>query len=96
MDVSKAKEEVTVPLTDVPAVLCMTHAMCYYTVHGRTLRGNIVLLDTSNKHFSRRALIVGLSRATHGDHVHVATDEEAKIFLVERRRTLRAKRVLTP
>jgi len=95
VDVSKAKEEVTVPLADVPAVLRLTHAMCYYTVQGRTLRSNIVLLDTSNKNFSRRALIVGLSRATHGDHVHVATDKDAAIFLGERRRTLRAKRVIT-
>jgi len=95
VDVSKAKEEVTVTLADVPAVLRLTHAMCYYTVQGRTLRGNMVLLDTSNSNFSRRALIVGLSRATHGDHIHVANDEEAQIFLGERRRTLRAKRVLT-
>jgi len=95
VDVSKAKEEVTVPLADVPAVLRLTHAMCFYTVQGRTLRGNMVLLDTSNSNFSRRALIVGLSRATHGDHIHVANDEEAQIFLGERRRTLRAKRVLT-
>jgi hypothetical protein len=95
VDVSKAKEEVTVPLADVPAVLRLTHAMCYYTVQGRTLRGHTLLLDTSHPQFSRRALIVGLSRATHGDHVHVATDEDAKIFLGERRRTLKAKRVLT-
>ena len=95
VDVSKAKEEVTVPLADVPAVLRLTHAMCYYTVQGRTLRGHTLLLDTSHPQFSRRALIVGLSRATHGDHVHVATDDDARIFLGERRRTLKAKRVLT-
>lgn len=93
VDVSKAKEEVTVPLADVPAVLRMTHAMCYYTVQGRTLRGHTLLLDTGHPHFSRRALIVGLSRATHGDHVHVACDDDARIFLGERRRTV--KRVLT-
>ena len=95
VDVSKAKEEVTVPLADVPAVLRLTHAMCYYTVQGRTLRGHTLLLDTCHPQFSRRALIVGLSRATHGDHVHVATDDDARIFLGERRRTLKAKRVLT-
>jgi len=88
-------EEVTVPLADVPAVLRLTHAMCYYTVQGRTLRGHTLLLDTCHPQFSRRALIVGLSRATHGDHVHVATDDDARIFLGERRRTLKAKRVLT-
>jgi len=95
VDVSKAKEEVTVPLADVPAVLRLTHAMCYYTVQGRTLRGHTLLLDTCHPQFSRRALIVGLSRATHGDHVHVATDDDARIFLGERRRTLKANRVLT-
>ena len=95
VDVSKAKEEVTVPLADVPAVLRLTHAMCYYTVQGRTLRGHTVLLDTENPKFSRRALIVGLSRATHGSQVHLCTEKDAELFLGRRRRTVKANCVLT-
>ena len=72
-DVSIAKEEVTVPLDDVTHVLRLSHAMCFYTVQGRTFRDHTVLIDTSHTHVSRRALIVGLSRATNGRLVHVAT-----------------------
>ena len=78
--VSTAKEEVTVPLDDVAHVLRLTHAMCYYTVQGRTVRSHMVLLDTDHRHFSRRALIVGLSRATNGRLVHIPTEEEADVF----------------
>ena len=93
IDVSKAKQEVTVPLQDLPAVMRLTHAMCYYTCQGRTLEGNILLLDTDHPRFSRRALIVGLSRATHGKFVHVANSTEAEVFLGERRKVVRVKRV---
>ena len=59
-------EKVSVPLDEACAQLRLCHAMCYYTCHGRTVRDrHIVLLDTKHKHFSVRALIVGLSRATH-------------------------------
>ena len=95
VDVSKAKVEVKVPIADVPVVMRLTHAMCFYTVQGRTLRGHTVLLDTENPKFSRRALIVGLSRAVHGSQVHLCTEKDAELFLGRRRRTVKANRVLT-
>jgi hypothetical protein len=95
IDVSNAKKEVTVPLVDIPAVMRLTHAMCYYTVQGRTLQGHTLLLDTTHPNFSRRALIVGLSRATHGDRVHVASSQDAKTFVGERRKTIKARRVVS-
>ena len=94
VDVNKAKKEVTVPLADIPAVMRLTHAMCYYTVQGRTLRDHTLLLDTSHVNFSGRALIVRLSRATHGKFVHVATDEEDALFMGGRR-MVHARRVVT-
>ena len=69
-------EEIEVPLEEIPYLLRLTHAMCYYTIQGRTLRDKkILLIDTDHPNFSRRALIVGLSRATHGNFVHVAESE---------------------
>ena len=66
-------EEIEVPLEEIPYLLRLTHAMCYYTIQGRTLRDKkILLIDTDHPNFSRRALIVGLSRATHGNFAHVA------------------------
>ena len=91
VDVQGAKEEVTIPLHEVPIVTRLTHAMCYYTVQGRTFRGNTVLLDTGHKHFARRALIVGLSRAVNGSLVHIPTDDETDVFTGGRRRTYRAR-----
>ena len=73
-------EEIEVPLEEIPYLLRLTHAMCYYTIQGRTLKDKkILLIDTEHPNFSHRALIVGLSRATHGQAVHVA-DNEADIL----------------
>ena len=73
-------EEIEVPIEEIPYLLRLTHAMCYYTVQGRTIKDRrIMLIDTDHPHFSRRALIVGLSRATHNKVVHVA-DNEAELL----------------
>ena len=69
-------EEIEVPIEEIPYLLRLTHAMCYYTVQGRTIKDRrIMLIDTDHPHFSRRALIVGLSRATHNNDVQVADNE---------------------
>jgi len=86
------KEVAVVLLDDLAEVLRLTHAMCYYTCQGRTMDSHVVLMDTEYPRFSRRALIVGLSRATHGDLVHVATPQDEEIFLGERRRSVRSRR----
>ena len=60
----------------------MPYARCYYTVQGKTYRDtHVVLLDTSHKHFDMRKLIAGMSRATHGQYVHVATCIDEKRML---------------
>ena len=51
----------------------LQHALVYYSSEGRTFRdGLCVLYDTKHKHFSRRHLIVGLSRCGEGCDVQVA------------------------
>ena len=61
--------------------LRMAHAMCYYTSQGRTIRDrHIVLLDTTHQLFSVRALIVALSRATHGSYLHVGDEQSEALF----------------
>ena len=68
--------------TDFVKKLRMPYARCYYTVQGKTYRDtHVVLLDTSHKHFDMRKLIVGMSRATHGQYVHVATPVDEKRML---------------
>ena len=60
----------------IPYLLRLTHAMCYYTIQGRTIRNKrLLLFGTGHPNFSRRALIIGLSRAAHGKDVHVGKDE---------------------
>jgi hypothetical protein len=69
-----------VPLKDVPLLFRLCHAMCYYTSQGRTFRDIDVFLcdaDGMRGDYGKRALIVGLSRATHSDFVHVVGDQEA-------------------
>ena len=68
-------ETARVPLDQACTQLRLCHAMCYYTCQGRMVRDrHIVLLDTRHKHFSVRALIVDLSRATHGHYLHAGDD----------------------
>ena len=87
-DVAKAPHEICVPAVDVPKLLRLTHAMCYFTVQGRTLRNKrILLVDAEHPFFQRRSLIVGLSRATHGDLVHVANKEDEERVTGRRRRS---------
>ena len=51
----------------------LQHALVYYPSEGRTFRdGLCVLYDTKNRYFSRRHLIVGLSRCGEGCDVQVA------------------------
>ena len=74
-------EHALVPLDEACTQLRLCHAMCYYTCQGRTIRDrHIVLLDARHKHFSVRALIVGLSRATHGKYLHVGDDNSEALF----------------
>ena len=78
-------ETALVPLDEACTQLRLCHAMCYFTCEGRTIRDrHIVLLDTRHKHFSVRALIVGLSRATHGRYLHVGDDNSEALFGGER------------
>ena len=85
-EIAQEPKMVEVPKEDVCSQLRMMHASCYYTVQGRTIRNrHIVLLDTSHPHFTTRALVVGLSRAEHGDFVHVGDGETEQAFLGERK-----------
>ena len=89
-DEGPSAELLTMPLTEAPRVLRLTHAMCYFTVQGRTLKGkHICLLDTGHTWFSRRALIVGTRRATHGAYVRMAIYGCAEFITGRRRRYIK-------
>ena len=83
--------EVIVPLGDVPALLRLTHAMCYFTCQGRSidLGKPVLMIDTRHKFFTRRALIVGMSRVRHGDGLHIATLEYETCVTGRLRKTFR-------
>ena len=50
----------------------LQHALCYYSTQGRTLLdGRIRLVDTDHIHFTKRHLIVGLSRTGRGADVEI-------------------------
>ena len=78
-------EKARVPLDEACTQLRMCHAMCYYTCQGRTVRDrHIALLDVRHPHFTARALIVGLSHATHGRYLHVGDENSEALFGGER------------
>ena len=54
----------------------------YYTAQGRTLRDqNVLLLDVSGKYFTLRHFIVGVSRATAGSWLSIATTEQQQQYM---------------
>ena len=78
-------DQTSVTLANACKLLRLCHAQCYYTVQGRTVRDrHILLLDTGHPFFSVRALIVGLSRATHGQYLHVGDDHAEALFCDDR------------
>ena len=87
-DLNKIPRRIVLSHSDFACKLRLPYARCYYTVQGKTYRNtHVVLLDTSHKRFDMRKLIVGMSRATHGRYVHVATGlDEKKLLALEKAR----------
>jgi len=53
-------------------LLRVQHALVYASIQGRTMRQtHIGLMDVHHENFTIRHLIVALSRATHGEYVHI-------------------------
>ena len=62
----------TLTHAEVARVFRLQHALVYANIQGRTMREkHICLLDTANRNFTARHLIVALSRATRGKYAHV-------------------------
>ena len=73
-DEEEEQEELTLSFEDTASLMRPTHCLVYYTAQGRTLRDkNVLLLDVTARYFTLRHLIVGLSRATAGVLLSVAT-----------------------
>ncbi|MDP7069440.1 MAG: hypothetical protein QF815_02835, partial [Candidatus Peribacteraceae bacterium] len=82
IDLNKIPKRIVLSHADFACKLRLPYARCYYTVQGKTYREtHVILLDTSHKFFDMRKLIVGMSRATHGKYVHVATVRDEKQML---------------
>ena len=58
-------EEITVPHTAFAHHFVSAVTVAYQICQAKTITGTIALHQTSHKMFSRRHLLVGLSRATH-------------------------------
>jgi hypothetical protein len=79
-------EKASVPIDEACTQLRPAHAICYYSVQGRTVRDrHLVLLNTDHQYMSVQALIVGLSRATQGQFVHIGDSASESLFCGERR-----------
>jgi hypothetical protein len=74
--------EITLTHPEASAWLRLTHAMCYASVQGATLRDKtVLLLDTYHRNFTTRMLIVGASRVTNGYRLRVATPNQERQLL---------------
>ena len=52
--------------------LRLAYAMTYASIQARTCHGTVALGDTKHPRFSRRHLVMGMSRATRASHVWLA------------------------
>ena len=82
-DVAKAAQKLTLTHSEASQNLRLTEALTYPSVQGRTLRDKHSLLMDANErsHFSSRHLVVGLSRATHGNYAHIAQERQSRAFV---------------
>ena len=83
VDIAKAALKLTLTHLETSHDLRLTEALTYPSVQGRTLRDKHILLMDANErsHFSSRHLVVGLSRATHGNYVHIAQGRQSRAFV---------------
>jgi hypothetical protein len=77
------RQEMGIQLTYAEAsqFLRLAHVLCYASVQGSTISEHVLMLDLEHRYFSMRSLIVGMSRATHGRFVHMATQEQQRELL---------------
>ena len=89
----KGDEKVEIEIQDMCSQLRLTHAMCYYTIQGRTIKNrDIVLLDTNHPHFTVRSLIVALSRVEDSKYLHIGDCNSEAMFVGERKVRQRVQR----
>ena len=77
------EDNIVLDYTETSRWLRLGYAITYYSVEGRTIPDRLILLlDTANRHFSVRNLIVGLSRSPLGRGVRIPPPGAENIWLV--------------
>ncbi len=66
-------EEFTMTIAQIAKHTRLRWAVTYPAAQGRTLQGTVKLWDVESRHFTLEALYIGVSRATHGSLVSIAT-----------------------
>ena len=69
---TESGEMYSVPLAWCPNNLRHGAAICYAAVQGRSCTNRVALWDTTNKRFTRKHLVMGLSRASRMDDIWIA------------------------
>ena len=68
---SEEGQDIPIDVKEFHYFLRHAAAMVYIVAQGRTLDGTVCLWETNSQHFSRQALVVGLSRARHHSLVSI-------------------------
>ena len=67
---------------EVMEMLRLQHALVHASVQGRTMRNeHIGILDCFTPNFTVRNMIVAMSRATHGNFVHIFSSKQQRDLL---------------
>ena len=84
------QEDLTLSFEDTASLMRPTHCLVYYTAPGRTLRDkNVLLLDVNARFFTLRYFIVGVSRATAGLRLGIATHMQREELMRQNTVTVR-------
>ena len=91
-DSEEEEEEIlSFSLEETATLMRPTHCLVYYTAQGRTLRDkNVLLLDVSARYFTLRHFIVGVSRATSGDRLSIASVQQQDELMRQETAVIRA------
>jgi hypothetical protein len=84
----QATEEISYKLTFERAaqILRPQFALCYASIQGRTFRNkHIGLLDLHSRALTMRDIITATSRPTHGDYLHIISQQHIDALFSEAR-----------
>ena len=81
-ETQRAEDNIELSHEETGQWLRLAYAVTFYAIEGRTIPyRTILVLDTANRFFTNRNLMVGISRAKEGRAVKIPTPDQEAVWL---------------